>query len=58
MIRELKTACLTADAAATLNTENPAARCDFSRKEFFDLAKGSMLLEVFAFEIQMCIDLK
>ena len=50
MLSELKTACLTANAAAT--------GCDFTRTEFFDVSKGSMLLEVFAFEIQMCIELK
>ena len=27
-------------------------------RSFFNEQKGSMLLEVFAFEIQMCIDLK
>mmetsp|Transcript_884 Transcript_884/g.1202 ORF Transcript_884/g.1202 Transcript_884/m.1202 type:complete len:261 (+) Transcript_884:544-1326(+) len=50
MLIDLKTACLTAEAAAS--------QCDFSRSEFFNVQKGSMLLEVFAFEIQMCIDLK
>ena len=29
-----------------------------SRTEVYDVSKGSMLLEVFAFEIQMCIELK
>ena len=51
MLVELKRACLTADAAATQTT-------DLSRTEVYDVSKGSMLLEVFAFEIQMCIELK
>lgn len=51
MLFDLKKACLTPEAAAS-------ADCDFSRTEFFNMQKGSMLLEVFAFEIQMCIDLK
>ena len=50
MLTDLKTACLTPEAAA--------GPCDFSRAQFFNEQKGSMLLEVFAFEIQMCIDLK
>lgn len=50
MLVDLKMACLTQEAAAT--------KCDFSRQEFFDVSKGSMLLEVFAFEIQMCIETK
>ena len=50
MLVSLKTACLTPEAAAQ--------RVDFMRTEIFDVSKGSMLLEVFAFEIQMCIELK
>ena len=50
MLVDLKTACLTAEAAAM--------KVDFMRTEIFDVSKGSMLLEVFAFEIQMCIELK
>lgn len=50
MLVDLKTACLTPEAAASA--------CDFTRTEVFDIGKGSMLLEVFSFEIQMCIELK
>ena len=51
MLTALKTSCLTAEAVRN-------GWSDFSRIEFYDQAKGSMLLEVFAFEIQMCIELK
>ena len=50
MLVDLKQACLRPDAAAQA--------VDFTRIEVFDTSKGSMLLEVFAFEIQMCIELK
>ena len=50
MLVDLKSACLTPEAAASA--------CDFTRTEVFDVTKGSMLLEVFSFEIQMCIELK
>lgn len=50
MLIDLKTACLIQEAAQQ--------RVDFMRTEIYDVSKGSMLLEVFAFEIQMCIELK
>lgn len=50
MLFDLKSACLKA--------ENVSAQVDFTRTEIFDASKGSMLLEVFAFEIQMCIELR
>ena len=48
MLIELKSSCLKAEASNQ-------AQCDLTRIEVFDTSKGSMLLEVFAFEIQMCI---
>ena len=48
MLVDLKSSCLKPEAA-----NQP--QCDLTRIEVFDTSKGSMLLEVFAFEIQMCI---